>query len=126
MAKTHKSLDTINSISVDGEPKNTGPDSGLVRCFEEHVNRPIQRIVCISHGVELVFRKFFESVGNSKFQIRNFRAKNECLLLSLSFFMLAFRKNFRAKTAVRIAVRKIHSYFICLNFLTKPTKELFI
>ena len=80
MAKTHKSLETINSISVDGEPKNTGPDSGLVRCFEEYVNRPIQRIVCISHGVELVFRKFFESVGNSKFQIRDLLCSIEYIL----------------------------------------------
>ena len=67
MAKTHKSLETITSISVDGEPKNTGHDNGLIRCFEEMVERPITRIVCILHGTELVFRKFFESIGNSTF-----------------------------------------------------------
>ena len=64
MLTTHKSLDTVNSASTDGAPNMTGVDNGALRLLEVKLERPLQRIVCISHGVELSLRKIFEAIGN--------------------------------------------------------------
>ena len=64
MLKTHKSLETVNSASTDGAANMTGIDNGAVRLLELSLERPLQRIVCILHGVELALRKIFEAIGN--------------------------------------------------------------
>ena len=42
----------------------TGVDNGALRKLELKLERPLQRIVCIAHGVELSLRKIFEAIGN--------------------------------------------------------------
>lgn len=46
-------------IGSDGEAANTGYAGGLAALLEAELGRPLQRVVCLLHLVELVLRKVF-------------------------------------------------------------------
>lgn len=74
-AKTHKlieffdknglSLDNLVAICSDGEPVNTGIRSGIIRLFEQHLQRPLHWSVCLLHFNELPFRHLYNTLEKS-------------------------------------------------------------
>lgn len=63
-----KSINLSNLIGVccDGEPKNTGRYTGILRSMENQLGKPLHWFVCSLHSNESVFRHFFEKVDGSR------------------------------------------------------------
>lgn len=59
------SLDALVGICSDGEPTNTGVKGGIIRIFEEKLNRPLHWFVCLLHFNELPFRHLFDALDKS-------------------------------------------------------------
>ena len=97
MLKTHKSLDTVHSASSDGAPNMTGDDNGALRLLERKLERPIQRIVCISHGVELSLRKVFEDIGNTLKLIINYFYQQHKIIYSRAWLIQVRTRNIKLK-----------------------------
>lgn len=51
------SLSNLVAISSDGAPVNTGVQNGVIRRFEEYIDRPLQWVICLLHLNELVFQR---------------------------------------------------------------------
>lgn len=59
------SLDELFGICSDGEVTNTGTSGGILRLFEEHLNRPIHWFICLLHFNELPFRHLYDALEKS-------------------------------------------------------------
>ena len=55
-------LEDLEALGCDGTALNTGKESGVLRRFELHLERPLQRIVCLLHTNELPLRKLFRKL----------------------------------------------------------------
>ena len=49
-----ESLDQVKVIGSDSCPKNTGQYRGVAACVEAELGRPLQRVLCLKHTIELV------------------------------------------------------------------------
>jgi len=72
MEQNDISLDRLVAVGSDGENKNTGINKSIIRQLEEHLNRPLQWIICLLHANELSLRALFTHIdgltsGPSKF-----------------------------------------------------------
>lgn len=52
-------------MGCDGTSLNTGVDSGIIRRFELHLKRPLQRAVCLLHANELPLRHLIREVDGT-------------------------------------------------------------
>ena len=69
------SVDTILSLSVDNEKKNTGRNNGCIRLLEEQLNRALQWICCLLHLIEVVFRHIYETIDGKAVGPQSYRGK---------------------------------------------------
>ena len=56
------SLDTLQGVICDGSAVNTGRVSGVIKCVELFLERPLQSIVCLLHLNKLPFRHLFDAI----------------------------------------------------------------
>ena len=56
------SKETVKVIGTDSCSKNTGHEKGVQACVEEELERPLQRVLCLKHTIEVVWRKYFKSI----------------------------------------------------------------
>ena len=56
------SKETVKVIGSDSCSKNTGHEKGVQACVEEELERPLQRVLCLKHTIEVVWRKYFKSI----------------------------------------------------------------
>ena len=54
-----QSRDTVKVIGSDSCSKNTGWDNGVQACVEEELGRPLQRLLCLKHTIEIIWHKYF-------------------------------------------------------------------
>ena len=54
-----QSRDTVKVIGSDSCSKNTGWDNGVQACVEEELGRPLQRVLCLKHTIEIIWHKYF-------------------------------------------------------------------
>ena len=57
-----RSNETVKVIGSDSCSKNTGHEKGAQACVEEQLGRPLQRVLCLKHTIEIVWHKFFKSI----------------------------------------------------------------
>lgn len=57
-------LDDLFAIGTDGAPSNTGTGDkgGIIKQFEQYLNRPLHWIVCLLHLLELIIKGVFEDI----------------------------------------------------------------
>ena len=62
-----RKIDLFNLVAVvsDGTVKMTGWKTGVHASLEKHLGRPLQRVVCYSHHLELSFKSIFEIYGGT-------------------------------------------------------------
>lgn len=58
-------LDSLIAICCDGEVTNTGIAGGIIRKFEEHLNKELHWAVCLLHFNELPFRHLYDTIESS-------------------------------------------------------------
>ena len=54
-----QSRDTVKVIGSDSCSKKTGWDNGVHACVEEELGRPLQRVLCLKHTIEIIWHKYF-------------------------------------------------------------------
>lgn len=47
-------LDELVALGCDGAATNVGSVNGIIAQMETHLNRPLHRIICILHLLELI------------------------------------------------------------------------
>lgn len=47
-------LNELIAIGADGASTNVGAENGVITQFEKYLNRPVHRIICILHLLELI------------------------------------------------------------------------
>ena len=60
--KDYKSEETLRAVVCDGTVVNTGKNNGIIRNIENHIQRPVQWLICLLHCNELTLRKLIEVV----------------------------------------------------------------
>lgn len=50
------SIQNMKAIGCDGAPTNTGADNGIIRRFENLLQRPLQWLICLIHCNELILK----------------------------------------------------------------------
>lgn len=66
------SLSNLIAIGCDGAPTNVGVDNGIIRKFEESLQRPLHYIVCLLHLIELILKAiicYYYGENINKFKI---------------------------------------------------------
>lgn len=53
----------IVAVGCDGASVNTGPENGIIRRFEEQLNRPLHWVVCLLHLNELLMHAVMNYAG---------------------------------------------------------------
>ena len=56
------SVDSLKVIGSDSCNKNMGQYGGVAACVEAELGRPLQRVLCLKHRIELVWHCFFKTV----------------------------------------------------------------
>ena len=56
-ASNELSLDDVAAIRCDGTAVNTGRKGGVIKRLEDHLNKPLQCLVCVLHTNELPLRQ---------------------------------------------------------------------
>lgn len=59
------STENLNSVGCDGTNVNTGHNGGVIKLLEDHLDRPLQWLVCLLHHVELLLRHMMEDVDGA-------------------------------------------------------------
>lgn len=59
------SINNVLAIGCDGAPVNTGVEHGIIRRFEELLERPLQWLICLLRLNELAFHRLFKFLDNS-------------------------------------------------------------
>lgn len=59
------SLDALVALGCDGAAVNTGHIKGIIRRFEEHLNRPLHWIICMLHLNERTFGNILEDIDGT-------------------------------------------------------------
>ena len=59
-----QSKDSVKVIGSDSCSKNTGWDNRVQACVEEELERPLQRVVCLKHTIEIVWHKYFIAIAD--------------------------------------------------------------
>ena len=54
--------DTVELIGSDTCNKNSGQHKGVHAKLEERLKRPLQRIMCLKHGIEIFWHRFFRLI----------------------------------------------------------------
>lgn len=49
-------LSTLIAIGCDGASTNVGRSNGIITKFEQHLQRPLHRIICLLHLIELILK----------------------------------------------------------------------
>ena len=59
---------TVRIAGSDSCAKNTGHLSGVAACLEKkHLKRPLQRVLCMKHIIELLWKRYFKLIdGGTK------------------------------------------------------------
>ncbi len=58
---------SVKVVGSDSCAKNTGAYAGVAACLELGLGRPLQRVLCLKHTIELVWHRFFKKVdGKTK------------------------------------------------------------
>ncbi len=60
--KDQESEESLTIIRSDSCPKNSGHIGGVQAIVEEKLGRPLQRVLCLKHGIEVVWHRFFKKV----------------------------------------------------------------
>ena len=58
-----ESEETVDIVGSDSCNKNSGQNKGVHTSLEKRLRRPLQRILCLKHGVEIIWHRFFKLVG---------------------------------------------------------------
>ena len=56
------SIDSVKVIGSDSCNKNTGQYGGAAACVVVELGRPLQQVLCLKHGIKLVWHCFFKTV----------------------------------------------------------------
>jgi len=63
--KNDITTDAVMVIRCDGTNVNTGALGGVIRLMEEHLNRPLQWLICLLHANELPLRHLFSKLDGA-------------------------------------------------------------
>lgn len=75
-------LKNVVAIGCDGAPVNTGVLNGIIRHFENFLNRPLQWIICLLHLNELIFHRIFAFLDSSSISPHSYSSELGQQLLS--------------------------------------------
>ena len=60
--KKHGCEECVDLVGSDTCNKNSGQHKGVQAMLEEKLKRPLQRILCLKHGIEIFWHQFFRLI----------------------------------------------------------------
>lgn len=130
-------MNNLRVVGTDGEMTNTGSWNGIVRRLEEHLDRPLQRVVCLIHMNELPLKRVMQQLVGKSSGTRSYHGKLGGLIekdnletLELvhftpvkeaeSYFPI-FREDYRTKT-LKLRTDQDYLYQMCHAVIAGPEK----